>query len=39
LTAVREKRIHEISGEDIPQPGLRLVHGYERIKKTDRRKK
>jgi hypothetical protein len=29
---VREKRIHEISGEDIPQPGFRFGHGYERIK-------
>jgi iron complex transport system substrate-binding protein len=32
LTAVREKRIHEISGEDILQPGFRLVYGYEQIK-------
>jgi iron complex transport system substrate-binding protein len=32
LTVVREKRIHEIPGEDILQPGFRLVHGYEQIK-------
>jgi iron complex transport system substrate-binding protein len=32
LTAVRGKRIHEISGEDILQPGFRLVHGCEQIK-------
>jgi iron complex transport system substrate-binding protein len=32
LTAVREKRIHEISGEDILQPGFRLVYGYEQMK-------
>jgi hypothetical protein len=29
---VRENRIFEISGEDILQPGFRLVHGYEQIK-------
>jgi iron complex transport system substrate-binding protein len=32
LAAVRDGRIHEIPGEDILQPGFRLVHGYERIK-------
>jgi iron complex transport system substrate-binding protein len=32
LNAVHRKRIHEISGEDILQPGFRLVHGYEQIK-------
>jgi hypothetical protein len=33
LTAVREKRIYEISGEDILQPGFRLVYGYGRMKR------
>jgi iron complex transport system substrate-binding protein len=33
LAAVREKRIHEISGEDILQPGFRLVYGYEKMKR------
>jgi iron complex transport system substrate-binding protein len=33
LAAVRENRIHEISGEDILQPGFRLVYGYEQIKR------
>jgi len=32
LPAVRDRRIHEIPGEDILQPGFRLVYGYERIK-------
>ena len=33
LTAVHEKRIHEISGEDILQPGFRLIYGYEQMKR------
>jgi iron complex transport system substrate-binding protein len=33
LAAVRENRIFEIPSEDILQPGFRLVHGFERIKK------
>ena len=32
LAAVRNRRIYEVSGEDILQPGFRLVHGYERLK-------
>jgi iron complex transport system substrate-binding protein len=28
LTAVRHRRVHEIPGEDILQPGFRLVYGY-----------
>jgi iron complex transport system substrate-binding protein len=32
IAAVREKRIYEIPGEDILQPGFRLVYGYERLK-------
>lgn len=32
LPAVRAGRIHEISSDDILQPGFRLVHGYERLK-------
>jgi len=32
LAAVRAKRIFEIPGEDILQPGFRLVKGYERLK-------
>jgi iron complex transport system substrate-binding protein len=32
LSAIRTGRIHEIPGEDILQPGFRLVHGYERLK-------
>jgi len=32
MTAVRENRIFEIPGEDILQPGFRLIHGYEKIK-------
>ena len=34
LVAVRAGRIHEIPGEDILQPGFRLVHGYELMKKV-----
>ncbi len=32
LAAVRKNRIHEIFGEDILQPGFRLVHGFKRMK-------
>jgi iron complex transport system substrate-binding protein len=32
VAAVRHHRVHEIPGEDILQPGFRLVFGYERIK-------
>ncbi len=32
LSAVQENRIYEISGEDILQPGFRLIYGYEKIK-------
>lgn len=32
IRAVRENRVYEIPGEDILQPGFRLVYGYERIK-------
>jgi iron complex transport system substrate-binding protein len=32
IEAVRSKRIYEVPGEDILQPGFRLVVGYERIK-------
>jgi len=32
LHAVRENRIYELPGEDILQPGFRLVYGYERLK-------
>jgi len=32
LAAVRAGRIYEIPGEDILQPGFRLVQGYERMK-------
>lgn len=32
LHAVRENLIFEIPGEDILQPGFRLVYGYERLK-------
>jgi iron complex transport system substrate-binding protein len=32
LAAVRSGRIYEIPGEEILQPGFRLVQGYERIK-------
>jgi iron complex transport system substrate-binding protein len=37
LMAVRSNQIHEIAGEDILQPGFRLVHGYERLKMVIRR--
>jgi iron complex transport system substrate-binding protein len=33
IEAVKNGRIHELPGDDILQPGLRLVHGYEQIKK------
>jgi iron complex transport system substrate-binding protein len=33
VAAVQAGRIYEIPGEDILQPGFRLVHGYERMKK------
>jgi iron complex transport system substrate-binding protein len=33
LAAVRENRIREIAGEDILQPGFRLVYGYEQMKR------
>ncbi len=33
LAAVRENRIHEIPGEDILQPGFRLVYGYKQMKR------
>ncbi len=33
LAAVRKNRIYEIPGEDILQPGFRLIHGFERIKR------
>jgi iron complex transport system substrate-binding protein len=33
IAAVRENRIHEIPGEDILQPGFRLVYGYEEMKR------
>ena len=32
LSAVRENRIYEISGDDILQAGFRLIDGYEKIK-------
>jgi ABC-type Fe3+-hydroxamate transport system substrate-binding protein len=32
IAAVGSNRIHEIPGEDILQPGFRLVHGYEKLK-------
>ncbi len=32
LAAVRNDRIHEIAGEEILQPGFRLVDGYEKMK-------
>jgi iron complex transport system substrate-binding protein len=34
VAAIRAGRIHEIPGEDIFQPGFRLVHGYARLKAT-----
>jgi iron complex transport system substrate-binding protein len=33
LVAVRVNRIHEIPGEDILQPGFRLVYGFEKMKR------
>jgi iron complex transport system substrate-binding protein len=36
LAAVRTGRVYEIPGEDILQPGFRLVHGYERLKEVIR---
>jgi iron complex transport system substrate-binding protein len=33
LGAVRENRVHEIPGENILQPGFRLIYGYEKIKR------
>lgn len=33
LAAVRKNRICEIPGEDILQPGFRLVYGYEKMKR------
>ena len=33
LAAVRENRIHEIPGEDILQPGFRLIYGYEKMRR------
>ena len=38
VTAVRQNRIHEIPGEDILQPGFRLVYGYETMKQLLARK-
>jgi iron complex transport system substrate-binding protein len=32
VAAVRLQRVYEIAGEDILQPGFRLVYGYERLK-------
>jgi ABC-type Fe3+-hydroxamate transport system substrate-binding protein len=32
IAAVRTNRIYEIPGEDILQPGFRLVFGFERLK-------
>lgn len=32
VAAVRFRRIYEIPGDDILQPGFRLVYGYERLK-------
>ncbi len=33
ITAVQERRIHEIPSADILQPGFRLVQGYEQLKR------
>ncbi len=33
ISAIRKNRIYEIPGENILQPGFRLVHGYEQMKK------
>jgi iron complex transport system substrate-binding protein len=38
LAAVRENHIHEIAGEDILQPGFRLVYGYEKMKRLFKEK-
>jgi iron complex transport system substrate-binding protein len=38
IAAVREKHIYEIPGEDILQPGFRLVYGYQRLKEIMHRK-
>ena len=32
LSAVRHRRIYEISGDDILQPGFRLIYGFQKIK-------
>jgi iron complex transport system substrate-binding protein len=32
ISAVRNQQIHELPGEDILQPGFRLVQGFERMK-------
>ncbi|HSY18874.1 MAG TPA: helical backbone metal receptor [Candidatus Acidoferrales bacterium] len=32
LAAVRSGRVHEIAGEDILQPGYRLIHGFRQMK-------
>jgi len=32
MAAVRSGRVHEIPGEDILQPGFRLVHGFRQMK-------
>jgi iron complex transport system substrate-binding protein len=37
VAAVREQRIYEIAGDDILQPGFRLMYGYEQMKKLFRR--
>ncbi|HVU26582.1 MAG TPA: ABC transporter substrate-binding protein [Verrucomicrobiae bacterium] len=34
LFAVRHQRIYEISGDDILQPGFRLIYGFELMKKV-----
>jgi len=33
LAAIRRKRVHELSSDDVLQPGFRLVYGYEQIKR------
>jgi len=33
IAAVQQRRIYEIAGDDILQPGFRLIHGYEQMKK------
>jgi len=32
IAAIRNQQIHELPGDDILQPGFRLVHGFERMK-------